>query len=440
MLKNGLNEHFLKKLLKRKVHLVVRKENETEGSVTATANDNLKTITHIKRQDNPRYILQRNKEDPPVTKKSGGSLVTDLVRQFEGWAPSASNERLYRFGDNPVEESPHKRQRRHTPVISPSVRTPTRRSSRPGRTSTRWTGSPSLSRRKCSETLATQSTLSVSGTRTGVGGEVAPVGGQIPGQSCQTPAVGGGGHRGGHRHHRLPLEGPVKEKIREINMKEKLKQEEQIIKEIETKKMEENVEFIEEISKENTERKRKESNEESKKFEEERKEENQAQFRDSYLSIPGPGARASQGCLENPGRKQKFGEKSSLSQASSGAMRNFTGVHGSSGEGELSGPKFASTDTILTANRYWGTDACSCSTAATHCGTVLAGNIILNCTLGGKTTGGRNWQYGKDNDSLSLNGQLGRLSGPNHTSHGNYQHQTSSNKIPRGRNTRHSCA
>jgi hypothetical protein len=86
MLKNGLNEHFLKKLLKRKVHLVVRKENETEGSVTATANDNLKTITHTKRQDNPRYILQRNKEDPPVTKNSGGNLVTDLVRQFEGWA------------------------------------------------------------------------------------------------------------------------------------------------------------------------------------------------------------------------------------------------------------------------------------------------------------------------------------------------------------------
>ena len=150
-------EH-VKKLLKRKVHLVVRPENETEDKVT-TSNDNLKTITHITRQENPKYILHTYKEDPSVTKNSGGSLVTDLVRQFEGWAPDAPNERLYRFGDNTVEESPHKRQRRHTPVISSPVRTPTRRSSRPVRTQTRWTGSPSLSRRICSETLATRSTL-----------------------------------------------------------------------------------------------------------------------------------------------------------------------------------------------------------------------------------------------------------------------------------------
>ena len=150
------------------------------------------------------------------------------------------------------------------------------------------------------------------------------------------------------------------------------------------------------------------------------------QFRDSYLLIPGPGARASQGCLENPCRKRKFGEKSSSNhQSSSGAMRNFTGVHGSSGEGELSGPKFDSKHSILTANQYLETDACSCSTAATHCGTVLAGNNILNCTLGGKTTGGRNMQYGKDNELLSFYGQLGQKSGPNQTSQGiiNTKHQ-----------------
>ena len=191
-----------------------------------------------------------------------------------------------------------------------------------------------------------------------------------------------------------------------------MKQEDRINKKIILKKKEN----IEEQNEENPASEEKELNEE--KFEEE-KEENRIQFRDSYLLIPGPGARASQGCLENPCRKRKFGEKSpSNHQSSSGAMRNFTGVHGSSGEGELSGPKFDSTHSILTANQYLETDACSCSTAATHCGTVLAGNTILNCTLGGKTTGGRNWQYGKDNDSLSFNGQLGRLSGSKHTSQG----------------------
>jgi hypothetical protein len=211
-------------------------------------------------------------------------------------------------------------------------------------------------------------------------------------------------------------------------MKEKVKQEDRIGKEILTKKKEEN---IEEMNEENTESERKELNEEKFEFEEEKEEkeeENQIKFQDSYLQIPGPGARASQGCLEIPCRKQKFGEKSSSNlPSSSGAMRNFTGVHGSSEEGELSGPKFEfnSSNLILTANRLLESDACSCSTAATHCGTVLAGNNILKCTLGGKTTGGRNMQYGKDNELLSFYGQLGQKSGPNQTSQGiiNTKHQ-----------------
>ena len=157
--------------------------------------------------------------------------------------------------------------------------------------------------------------------------------------------------------------------------------------------------------------------------EEKFEEENQIQFRNSYLRIPGPGTRASQGCLEIPCRKQKFGEKSSSDlPSSSGAIRNFTGVHGSSEEGELSGPKYDSS--LVISKQLLGSDACSCSTAATNCGTVLAGNNILNCTLGGKTTGGRNKQYNKDNE-LSLYGQLGQKSGPNQTSQGiiNTKHQ-----------------
>ena len=233
-----------------------------------------------------------------------------------------------------------------------------------------------------------------------------------PGQSCQTPVEGGG-----HRH--LPLEGPgighlhcqhdppVRERIREINRKEKVKQEDNSNKNIILKLKENTAEQNEEnpVSKEN------EVNEE--KFEEE----NQIQFRNSYLWIPGPGARASQGCLEIPCRKQKFGEKSSSDlPSSSGAIRNFTGVHGISEEGELSGPKCDSANLLLISKQLLGSDACSCSTAATHCGTVLAGNNILNCTLGGKKTGGRNMQYKKDNEFPA------------------------DNEIPSGRMNRHSCA
>ena len=155
-------------------------------------------------------------------------------------------------------------------------------------------------------------------------------------------------------------------------------------------------------------------------------EENQIQIQiiNLYLRIPGPGTKASPGCLKNPCRKQKFGEMSSSDHSSSsGAIRSFTGVHGSSGEGELSGPKYDSS--LVISKQLLGSDACSCSTAATHCGTVLAGNNILNCTLGGKTTGGRNMQYKKDNELLSLYGQLGQKSGPNRTSQGiiNTKHQ-----------------
>ena len=157
-------------------------------------------------------------------------------------------------------------------------------------------------------------------------------------------------------------------------------------------------ENTEEQNEENPVSKKNEVNEE--KFEEE----NQIQFRNSYLRIPGPGTRASQGCLEIPCRKQKFGDKSSSDlPSSSGAIRNFTGVHGSSEEGELSGPKCDSSNLILISKQLLGSDACSCSTAATHCGTVLAGKNFSNCTIGGKTTGGRNLHYNMENElSLSL--------------------------------------
>ena len=87
------------------------------------------------------------------------------------------------------------------------------------------------------------------------------------------------------------------------------------------------------------------------------------------------------------------------------------------------GPKYDSS--LAISKQLLGSDACSCSTAATHCGTVLAGKNVLNCTLGGKTTGGRNMQYKKDNELLSLYGQLGQKSGPIRTSQGiiNTKHQ-----------------
>jgi hypothetical protein len=219
-----------------------------------------------------------------------------------------------------------------------------------------------------------------------------------PGQSSQTPVEGGG-----HRH--LPLEGPgighqhhqhdppVKEIIREINRKEKVKQEDKMNKNIILQKKKEN---SEEQNEENPVSEENEVNEEN--FEEE----NQNQIRNSYLRIPGPGTRASPGCLEIPCSKQKFGEMSSSDHpSSSGAIRNFTGVHGSREEGELSGPKCDSSNSILISKQVLGSDSCSCSTAATHCGTVVAGKNVLNCTLGGKTTGGRNLHYNMDNE-LSL--------------------------------------
>ena len=188
--------------------------------------------------------------------------------------------------------------------------------------------------------------------------------------------------------------------------------------------------------KENTEEKIEEENpvSEESKVSEENKEEIKTkipiQSRNSYLRIPGPGTRASSGCLETPCWKQKFGEKSSSdSGLSSGTIKNFTVIHGSSREGNLSGPKKLD---FLLSKQILGSDARSCSTATTYHSTVLAGRNISNCTLGGKTTDGRYLRYSMDKDT-SLSGQLGQYFGPTRTSQGNYNTEHHQIKSPEAR-------
>ena len=232
-------------------------------------------------------------------------------------------------------------------------------------------------------------------------------------QSGQAPVEGDG-----HRH--LPLEGPgighhhrqhnpsVKEIIKEIRKqmwskksirnywrkKKTLKNELKKVLWVTKIKWEENIENTENI---------------------EENKENQIpiQNKNSYLRIPEPGTKASPGCLKNPCWKEKFGEMSSSDHSSSpGAIRSFTVFHGSSVEWEISGPKCDSSRVI--SKRILGSDACSCSSAATHCGTVLAGKNFSNFsngTLGGKTTGGRYLNNNIDKES-SLSGQLGQQFGP----------------------------
>ena len=153
--------------------------SDGDGVEIRNKNINLKTITHITRQDHPNFI-PHNDKDPPSTITPGGCLVTDLVRKFEGWGP---RKEMFRFGDNNSLESPNKRQRRAdtpscvpgTPSVStypprtnscPGTPPPTphtlpctpsrrrqqaRQGSRPRRTLTRRPESPTALRQSCSD-------------------------------------------------------------------------------------------------------------------------------------------------------------------------------------------------------------------------------------------------------------------------------------------------
>jgi hypothetical protein len=200
-----------------KINKKKRTYNSEADDGAGKADNNLKTITHNMRQKIPSYILHRNKEVPPVTKNSGGSLITDLIQKFEGCRQEDTyRERVYRFGENLVMESPNKRQK-HTPVkgIPPTTnlcRSPwrpgqPRRGLRPGSTQAWRTSSPSSSRRSCSENPSTRTAHHVvhpPQTDNLIPGH-APLGRQDPSiqTSSQTP-VG----RQEHHHHQYPLEGP----------------------------------------------------------------------------------------------------------------------------------------------------------------------------------------------------------------------------------------
>ena len=410
---------------------------------------------------------------------------SDLVKKFECWAPDATAERIYRFGDNPAMESPHKRLRRHTPdtpvkdhhqlrdshhhPYHPSrspwrlrhARTPTRRGSRVVRTLDRWTSSPS-SKGSCSETPVTGTALPVANQAQTDGLHESSFLSSWqkhhpPSQSSQK-SVEGDGHRQlplegpghpVHRHHHHHQQNPenrninIKEMIKEINAKENIKQEKEKKsikqekdksinqeKEKSIKREKEKLIKKNKIQKQTQNKKKEESREENKVNEQNEVSEEDVekiqiqvqipiQSNDSYLREPGPGTWASSGCLGTPCWTRKVGEKSSPSHiSSSGAIRSFTVVHGSSEDGESSGVEnlkwLSSTSEIL------GTDSYGCSTAATDSSSVLAGNKISNYTLGGKTTSGRCLLYSKD-EEISLSGQLGQLSGRTRTSQGIYK-------------------
>ena len=381
--------------------------------------DNLKTMTHINRQDTPNYILQTAKhdKDPPVTKIPGGGLVTNLVKKFEVWGPD--HDRIFRFGENPVLESPRKRPRREntppppppTPGGNPAhnlahnlnskspwrtrqLRTPTRRTPKHGRHMAR-TSSPSISKWSSSSAQVSWTTSGVAHppqTDTTDSSSRHPPDQfhQTPGRHQPLEGPGLANHHGRplhHRHNHPQHHTKIRNIVRNINYKveeSKKKKEEKESKHPKTIKKKE-------IDDEIPVRKTKEPKPSEENLEED-PESVQFQYSSkfSYLQDPGPGTRAR--CPKTSLRKTSAGVQPSCSSpSSSGIMDDMKGFHRSSGEGggETGDRKLEGliSEQNLGADYF---DTCSCSTAATHRrGTVLAGTTIFsNDTKGGKTTGG----------------------------------------------------
>ena len=314
-------------------------------------------MTHNTEQNSNRYILHTNK-DPPVTITSGGGLVTDLVRKFEGGGP---RKEIFRFGDNSSLESPNKRLRRSctssnppgtspagtgppgpniwpgTPPPTPRTipctashrRTPTRQGSRPRRTMTRRPDTPNSSRRSCSDTPVILTTTNV------------PV--MHPSQTVSDPKsrlnrwpkVEDGGHLLGllHQHqggHHLPFEDPganqqphntpgVKELIRNIDKNNstvtfndnKKKEEEMKARNIAVDKEEKKGINIQKFPR----------------LEEERKNISEEE-KNVYLQVPGPGAEASSS-------QKSSGSLSSMESGASLVIVKSSNVPESSGAGNL---------------------------------------------------------------------------------------------------------
>ena len=368
-------------------------------------NINLKTITHITKQD-PINFIPHDDKDPPVTITPGGGLVTDLVRKFEGWGP---RRKLFRFGDNSM-ESPNKRQRRSsTPSSSPGTssgstcppgsdrcpgtpptaprtlpctpshrRHQARQGSRPGRTLTRRPETPSSLRRSCSDSPINLTTSAVRVTHPsltvfGDGGHPLELLHQHQGR-LHLPFEGPGSN---HQHHNIPgvreiirkIDNNIKSKSNDNKKEEELKARNTVRNIAAEEKDEDN---------EEEEKKRISISIQKKNFSRIDSKEDQ----EAYLQVPGPGAEASSSTRSPASSSctKSLEILTSMKSVTSVVTRKSFTVPESSG----AGPGKSYSNLILNGiiSEHFVIDACSCSTAATQCANcssaVLAGNQNLN--------------------------------------------------------------